>query len=179
MASTKEEKEPLRKGDVEQGVWTDGICDCCKDPGMCMIVYFCNPVNTGQLYERFVQKGMIERLPMLSCLSISIFMWVGYLWTPVVGGFNYFFASVGMLMSAFTGICLFLIVCTVRKSVRTRDHIEPGGCGDFEDCCCALWCPTCTVCQLWRHERVTCAQYDLCRKTGSELSANEILEKAA
>ena len=150
MASTKEEKEPLRKGDVEQGVWTDGICDCCKDPGMCMIVYFCNPVNTGQLYERFVQKGMIERLPMLSCLSISIFMWVGYLWTPVVGGFNYFFASVGMLMSAFTGICLFLIVCTVRKSVRTRDRIEPGGCGDFEDCCCALWCPTCTVCQLWR-----------------------------
>ena len=182
MASKKREDEPLRKVGSNDpapadGMWADGVCDCCKDPGMCAMVYFCSPVNTGQLYERMVQKGMIERIPMLSCLSIAIFMWVGYCWTPVLGGVNYFFASVGMALSVFSGICLLLIVCTVRKSIRTRDGIEPGGCGDAEDCCCALWCNSCTQCQLWRHERVKCAQYDLCSKTGSTLAADEILEK--
>ena len=185
------ENTPLRKADpaTADGMWVDGVCDCCKDPGMCAIVYCCNPVNTGQLYERMVQKGLVQRIPLISCMSIAVFMWIAYAWTPVTSGIDgalanvenvewvaIMLANVGMVLSVMTGIGLVLIVCTVRKSIRTRDGIEPGGCGDAEDCCCAFWCNSCTQCQLWRHERVRCAQYDLCSETGSTLAPDEIHE---
>ena len=183
METGKKEKTPLTKTDphdpaATDGRWIDGICDCCRDPGMCAIVYCCDPVSTGQLYERVVQKGLVERIPMLSCVSISAFLWVCYVWSSVLSGFGEFFGAVGIVLGTLSGVCLFLIVCTVRKAIRTRDGIEPGSCGDFEDCCCAFWCNSCTQCQLWRHERVNCAQYDLCNKTGSKLAAEEIHEIA-
>ena len=164
----KKEDAPLTPA-ADKNQWTDGVCDCCKDPGMCCVIFFCDPITTGQLYKRMAQKQLIDRIPMLSCVSISIFLWICYALSSTLNGSADPGASaIGSAVGMASGICLLLIVCTVRKAVRTRDGIQAGSCGDAEDCCCAFWCNPCTQCQLWRHEQVKCSEYDLCSPTGSK-----------
>ena len=42
----------------------------------CCAVCCCHPLTSGQLYERAVQKGMLKRLPMVSCLTIALILFV-------------------------------------------------------------------------------------------------------
>lgn len=64
--------------------------------------------------------------------------------------------------------CLLVTVLTamVRLRVRVVDSIPGECCGGAEDCCCSLWCNTCTQCMLLRHLGYTNGQYRLCSETG-------------
>ena len=167
----KDLQTPL-KHDPNASKWVDGLCDCCTDPGMCCIIICCDPILTGQLYERAVKKRLLQRIPMLSCVSISVFLWVCHgVGSILNGSVMPAAAAVGSVLSMIAGICIFLIVCTVRKAVRQRDGIPSECCGEAEDCCCSFWCNPCTQCQLWRHDQVKCSDYDLCSPTGSKIEA--------
>ena len=49
------------------------------------------------------------------------------------------------------GLFILVVLFRVRNHVRKRYSI-PSGCGeDLEDCCCAMWCGPCSVCQMMRH----------------------------
>ena len=45
---------------VDAGRWTTGMCECLLDPGMCCMVTLCDPILTGQLYERAARQGLID-----------------------------------------------------------------------------------------------------------------------
>ena len=36
----------------------------------------CHPITTGQIYERTVQKGIMQRIPMISCLTIALVIFI-------------------------------------------------------------------------------------------------------
>jgi len=58
------------------GKWRTGRCGFYEDCCICCSVACCHPITTGQLYERTAQKGLINRLATLSCISIAIFLFV-------------------------------------------------------------------------------------------------------
>ena len=194
------EDQPLTKAKEIPGEWADGPCEyahagrsnpqtsrtptwsaslsvpapprdsCCKDPGLCCAVLCCDPITTGQLYERAVRKGLLERVPAATCMSVAVFLWVAFALNSVLNGSaNPYAAGVGQLVGLCANVIVFLIVCSVRGAIRKRDGIPPQVCGEAEDCCCSFWCVLCTQCQLWRHEKVACPDYSLCSPTGAEI----------
>merc|ERR1719197_1858614 len=58
------------------GKWRSTLCGCTGDCSICCAVCCCHPLTSGQLYERAVQKGMLKRLPMVSCLTIALILFV-------------------------------------------------------------------------------------------------------
>jgi len=68
--------------------------------------------------------------------------------------FKYLVMLVGLIM---------LVI--VRKTIRKRDSI-PADQVCCEDMCCALWCGSCTIMQLMRHERMSGGRYNLFSPTG-------------
>jgi hypothetical protein len=42
---------------------------------ICCFVCCCHQITVGQIYERTVQKALMKRVQLLSCLSIVIFLW--------------------------------------------------------------------------------------------------------
>jgi len=59
-----------------EGKWRSSLCACFSDCCICCSVCCCHPITTGQLYERAVQKAMLNRLPMVSCLTIALVIFV-------------------------------------------------------------------------------------------------------
>lgn len=163
------EATPLRTAHAD-GRWSTGMCECWRDPGMCCMVTLCDPILTGQLYERAARQGLIERAhASWTCVSISAFLFTGYLLSELLADTNNVSCiSLAGLVGLASSICTLLIVCTVRKSIRTRDNIEAGHCcGEAEDCCCAFWCSPFVQCQIWRHEAVRFREYRLCSPTAT------------
>ena len=74
--------------------------------------------------------------------------------------------AVGGLISFVFGLVGVIITCTVRAKLRQRDSIPPSCCGNFEDCCCSVFCTSCTQCQMLRHEELKAGTYELCSPTG-------------
>ena len=180
-------KPPKKEQDVllpKGGGWQDDTLGCFNDPGLCIIVGFCNSISLAQLYERMVRKGIVARAhSMLTCINIAAFLWFCYLASDAlqgVGGgtsnpdyspttMSIVCHSVGSLLSFISWVCGVAIVLTVRKAVRKRDGIPPANCGEQEDIVCAICCNPCTQCQVWRHEQVKCGKYSLCNPTGSDI----------
>ena len=180
------EKTDLLPKAVPANQWTDGVCGCFNDCGMCVVIGCCNSISLGQLYERMVKKGMLERAhSMATCVNIAVFLWVCYLVSDVLEGAggsasdpNYaptttsvVLHTIGSLISFISCLCGVAIVMTVRRAVRGRDQIEPQNCGDSEDIICALCCNPCTQCQIWRHEKVACSSYQLFHETGAPIES--------
>ena len=158
------------KREAPQGEWTDGVCNCCSDCGLCCCGLWCYPTLTGQIYERFARSGLFERLPGATCVSVAALIWL----LLVAGDILYGIPSDDGVVMYIGGSLLFLgflvtltVVCTVRRAVRQRDDIPASCCGDAEDCCCAFWCQQCSICQLFRHEQIRCEDYQLCSPTGT------------
>ena len=69
---------PLSAG---TGKWRSDLCfpfcfcfSCDQKPddfAICCSVCCCHPITIGQIYERAVQKALLKRLPLLSCVSIA------------------------------------------------------------------------------------------------------------
>jgi Cys-rich protein (TIGR01571 family) len=59
-----------------EGKWRSALCTCCGDMCICMSVCCCHAVTAGQLYERAVQKNMLSRIPMVSCLTVTLIILV-------------------------------------------------------------------------------------------------------
>eukprot|EP00977_Amphora_coffeiformis_P016276 scaffold4976_cov161-Amphora_coffeaeformis.AAC.22 len=60
----------------------------------------------------------------------------------------------GQAWEFFYGFFVFVVLFRVRNHVRKRYSIPSStyGCGDgLEDCCCAMLCGPCSVCQMMRH----------------------------
>lgn len=156
------------KREAPTGEWTDGVCDCCSDVGMCCCGCFCAPTLTGQLYERFARSGLYERLPGATCVTVAGLIWLLF----IVGDALYSVEdstvmSIGSALSFVGFVVLVCVLCSVRRAVRERDDIPATCCGDAEDCCTSFWCSCCTLCQLFRHEQVGGKNYQLCSPTGT------------
>jgi Cys-rich protein (TIGR01571 family) len=66
---------PLVPTSAGAGQWRTGLCGCFEDCSICLSVCCCHPITTGQIYERTVQKALVKRLPLLSCMSIAVLIW--------------------------------------------------------------------------------------------------------
>jgi len=66
---------PLVPSSAGAGDWRTGLCGCCEDCDICCSVICCHPITLGQIYERTVQKALIQKLPLLSCMSIALLIW--------------------------------------------------------------------------------------------------------
>ena len=66
---------PLVPSSAGAGQWRTGLCGCFEDCAICLSVCCCHPITTGQIYERTVQKALVKRLPLLSCMSIAGLIW--------------------------------------------------------------------------------------------------------
>ena len=70
------QETPLVPSSAGAGEWRTGLCGCFEDCAICCSVCCCHPITVGQIYERTVQKALLKRLPVLSCMSIAIMIWV-------------------------------------------------------------------------------------------------------
>jgi Cys-rich protein (TIGR01571 family) len=73
-------------------------------------------------------------------------------------------------------ILLIYLIARTRYRIRSRYGIPEQNCHGCEDCCCAYWCPCCTVSQMARHT----ADYDnyaanCCSETGLGRNAPSIV----
>ena len=73
------------EGRVPSGKWDASVCGCFSDCGMCCAVVCCQPITTGQLYQRSTSRAMIHKQPGLTCLSIALFLFVAELFTNGAG----------------------------------------------------------------------------------------------
>ena len=73
-------------------------------------------------------------------------------------------SSVVSFLGALISTCA---LCTTRRRMRDRDHIEAGSCGDAEDCCVSYWCGCCALTQMFVHDGVNGQRYNLLSATGS------------
>ena len=171
------ERTPLKKTDVE-GTWSAGLCGCMRDCGLCCTVCCLAPIPTGQLFERSVLKGLISRpggRPPVSGMGITMtlaLLYVCFLACDIAASSSVGAAVLGQVFMSMYGALALVVLCTVRRAIRKRDHIPPGCGGEAcNDCCCAFWCWGCTMCQLWRHEGIGFSKnYSLCSSTGDPLA---------
>jgi hypothetical protein len=71
--------------DDGKGYWKGGTeCSCFTNCCICCAVCWCHPITTGQIYERSVVKGLLQKLPLLGCLSIAIFLYFAEIFEYVV-----------------------------------------------------------------------------------------------
>ena len=56
----------------------------------------CTPITTGQLYQRAVTKGMIQKMACCSCLLLALFLFACELWQSTAGAYvqNLYFTEV-------------------------------------------------------------------------------------
>lgn len=85
-------------------------------------------------------------------------------------------ASLLSIVTTVIGILACLTTCRAREYLRNKYGIAEENCGGCEDCCCAVWCGPCTICQMARHT----ADYhqhkaEYCTSTGLRLDAPDIL----
>ncbi len=151
------------------GEFSDGLCSCCSDVGLCCCGCWCAPTLGPQLYERLVRTGALERIPGLSCVTLAVVLWLLFLVGNGLYGLpNPTAMTIGYTIELVGFVVLVCIVCTVRGAIRKRDGIAPTCCpGATDDCCEAFWCTPCSICRLFRHEDVYCEDYALCSTTGT------------
>tara|TARA_B110001452_G_C14891043_1_gene311417 strand:- start:33 stop:407 length:375 start_codon:yes stop_codon:yes gene_type:complete len=73
------------EGRPPSGKWDASLCGCFADCGMCCAVFCCQPITTGQLYQRSTARGMLTKQPGLTCLTIALFLFVAEMFTNSVG----------------------------------------------------------------------------------------------
>lgn len=96
--------------------------------------------------------------------NVALPAWASILWL-IIG-----------IPSAVIPILFCIVTCRTRAQLRQRYGIPTQACGECEDCCCAYWCLTCTLCQMARHT----ADYDkyaadCCTATGLKPDAPEVV----
>ena len=78
------------------------------------------------------------------------------------------------------GLFVFVVLLRVRNHVRKRYSIPASTCSScgvdrLEDCCCAMWCGPCSICQMmrhtsdYRHDEAMC-----CTRTGLQVAPRTV-----
>ena len=109
------------------GGWKDDICDCCNHPRSACHGYWLWPCMVGQMQEKMVgPQGVCYQT---ACCAVAL----GFV--PYVGG-----------------LAQWIFAATQAKNVLTRTrelYAIPGD--DCNDCLCAFFCMTCSMCRVYRH----------------------------
>mmetsp|Transcript_21265 Transcript_21265/g.44819 ORF Transcript_21265/g.44819 Transcript_21265/m.44819 type:complete len:167 (-) Transcript_21265:1253-1753(-) len=140
--------------------WSSGLCACTSDWCSCLANLCCSPCTTAQLWTRYRLAGWP------TCLAITLFLTIATFASSSMsesGSRNGFWMS---LIGAAGSVMTLLIICTVRRSIRTRDGIEPTCYEPVDDICYSFWCGPCTTCQIMRHEKMVYGRYSLLSPTG-------------
>ena len=157
------QETPLVPSSAGAGKWRTGLCGCFDDCMICCSVCCCHPITVGQLYERTVQKALMKRLPLFSCLSIAIFLWLldvvqqlisnssgtnafdqlarsanetyyGEVGAPITDTSTSAATYIGELLGFVSMLFVCLIVCMVRGAIRRREGIKPECCRELPLC---------------------------------------------
>ena len=143
---------------IPHGKWRDGLCDCwnlgCCHPQWCL-TFWCSPCALGQV---------LTRLKLNLCSSPKQAVGVGWTAFKILFAIQVVYLVVIPLVNALIGysivnevvvpaMFIFMIIVTfyLRRYVRNKYQIPEKTCRGCEDFCCALWCQSCTICQLARH----------------------------
>ena len=132
--------------------WRDGLCNCCDcvDCGIWCMTCWCPFQPIAFLWERVAKKKTY--LTMLSVLGFVWLVAMGLSGVDIENGDNKALLNfVGHACSFGFWIIAVILVGCVRNNVRKKYGIPETCCPGCEDCCCSLWCLSCTVCQVWRH----------------------------
>lgn len=149
----------------------------------------CSCNATGQLYERTSKRAG-------SCFGIAALLWFLWIATQILNstsanlmqnlfvyecewwGCNWVFengrfttasvlASLAGLVALIGAVVSTFLLCVSRRSLRRRDHIPPGACGEScDDCCTTSLCACCSIVQMFRQEKMTGARYAPCTPSG-------------
>jgi len=147
--------------------WSDGLCSCCNNYGVCCTTCCCPCIPVAQLYERvmgvrysclamvafFVASWLLTTSASSTCEPTVTCGYEGEQWrcttvpradAPALCGWISGLSSLGFLV-------LLVALMLVRERVRTHHQIGPSCCGPLDDCCCACWCMPLVTCQILRH----------------------------
>jgi len=180
---------PLGPGQtIALNIWSDGLCSCCNDVGLCCSAICLPCVPLAQLYERVYGARhsctMIAgafALASLLVTSTSSVCKTSVECTTHVDAYGHSVPSCVASspldapaicdyvegLSTFTTFLLIVVLMLVRARVRAHYGIAPSCCGPLDDCCCAFCCLPFATCQLVRHLNVAQgARYKLFSRTG-------------
>jgi Cys-rich protein (TIGR01571 family) len=188
--------DPLGGDGVQKGgqptlEWADDMCNCCSDCSTCCATYWCLPIVTGQLYEKVKGRpgtcgkvaALLFALTFIGAFARSIGEnamkheveygqvdsgQMGNHGSTMVWGI---ISSVGGLLSFAGCVITIVLITAVRQTIRSKDQIKPGCCGNADDCCVATFCHCCAVSQMMRHVLSKWmgrepSSYQLCSPTG-------------
>lgn len=158
---------------VPVGKWRDGICDCFA-AGIChpmlLTTFICPLLSLGQIMTRSRLTWTGSSGPLVETRMTYTSMWIillSYVALNIVfialplTKENPFMTEddeidwmeVGPILGI--NVCFMLYsLCTItraRTSIKDKYAIPNGVCGDVEDCCCAMLCQPCAICQMGRH----------------------------
>ena len=170
---------------VPLGAWRDGGRECLRDGifhPLFLNTLFLPCISLGQIMTRTGldwQGNPANRLvSSLSCANMTVLLtfWAAmnasalfmYRVAWVRGmelGTNYYAPLA--CFNFFVLVWMILLTKKVRESIRNKYQIPEDHCEGIEDCCCAMFCMPCTICQMGRHT----ADFDTyratwCTKTG-------------
>merc|ERR1711865_79625 len=121
------------------GEWRTGLCGCCEDCDICCSVMCCHPITLGQIYERTVQKALIQKLPLLSCMSIALLIWALDIGQQMISNASHSSAIDQLAPLINYGMAH---LAGMNTTIRRREGIKPKCCAEIpqcEDVLCA-WC---------------------------------------
>lgn len=125
------------------GRWASDICACLNRPISCLAVFCCASCTLGQASSISVGGSATRCLTVFATIFILTFL--GYILqlSSEAAGQEMMTASVVLMVVG--SILAFAIVFAARRAIRTKQRIQGS---DAEDCCLALFCNTCAVCQI-------------------------------
>lgn len=125
-------------------------CSCCYSWRVCCAVSCCwfLPCVYGQVWT-IADDGGSRNTCIIIAATLFFLAGVPY----AVGQAAPSAASVVYSIAAFTtAVITIAILVTARQRIRTRHHIRGGN--PCFDLCCAVWCASCVICQLFAQEGV-------------------------
>ncbi|KXN84006.1 Cell number regulator 11 [Leucoagaricus sp. SymC.cos] len=114
--------------DADGRDWSNGLCDCCNEPGTCMLAWYCPCIvyaKNKHRYEHLNLNGTPDPEKGGDCCSGDCML------HAVIT-----FCGAGWILQFMQ-----------RGNVRSRYNIKGGGCGD---CCAAFWCSPCESTQEYQ-----------------------------
>jgi len=124
--------------------FNSGICDCCDPVGEGCFSCCCAPCRAGDIAgQQFVYEDV-------DCCCKGNY--AGVCFSHFMLG-----SAIGIMGAVITGLYIpiflqWVVTCPMRAAVRARYGIRGN---TFDDCCCAFWCDSCSLHQMWKelHDR--------------------------
>ena len=132
--------------EIREDTWDDNILQCYKDPGSCCLGCWCGPILLANLYDKIILKGIFVHI-MLIFVLLYIYSIKETSEDRMDEDGNYD----NSITSTITPVIFFFYVYYLRRMYRAKNSIGEQYCKGCEDTLCALCCPQCVLCQIYRH----------------------------